>query len=162
MDYGCCIISASQKNYICSVCMHFSDAVVCGSFRLYLGFFLTCALMNNSSRLKLGSCFPVADIMSACQRATLPIFNLISICPNNTFINVLCVSGTQLQNLLFFHEPVTSLVPGRTTNCLPLACPLALQAGQCCVCFERIFLLWQIKNLLLLKTTQYLIKEMFR
>ncbi len=37
------------------------------------------------------------------------------------FFNVLCVSGMQLQNLFFFLEPVTSLVPGRTTNCLPLA-----------------------------------------
>ncbi len=35
-------------------------------------------------------------------------------------LNVLGVSGTQLQNLLYFLEPVMSLVPGRTTNCLHL------------------------------------------
>ncbi len=34
------------------------------------------------------------------------------------FFSALCVSETQLQNLLFFLEPVMSLVPGRTTNCL--------------------------------------------
>ncbi len=36
---------------------------------------------------------------------------------NIYFLNVLCVSWMQLQNLLFFLEPVTSLVPRRTTNC---------------------------------------------
>ncbi len=36
---------------------------------------------------------------------------------NIYFLNVLRVSWVQLQNLLFFLEPVTSLVPRRTTNC---------------------------------------------
>ncbi len=34
---------------------------------------------------------------------------------HNILFNVLCVSGTQLQNLLL--EAVTLLLPGRTTNC---------------------------------------------
>ncbi len=55
------------------------------------------------------------------------------------FFNVLCVSGAQLQNLLLLLEPVMSLVPGRTTNCLPLAFPLALYfcykyTVQCEIC----------------------------
>ncbi len=42
-------------------------------------------------------------------------------------------------NLLFFLDSVTSLVPERTTNYLPLAFPLVLQARWCHVCFERGF-----------------------
>ncbi len=70
------------------------------------------------------------------------------------FLNVFCVSGTQLQNLLFLLEPVMSLVTGRTTNCLPLASH---------VCLGRIFCLWQTKNPLLLKSTYILLekKKMF-
>ncbi len=46
------------------------------------------------------------------------------------------------------------VLPRRTTNCLPLAFPLALQASQRHVCFERIFWLWWTKNPSLLKTMQ--------
>ncbi len=53
--------------------------------------------------------------------------------PNSKFFfsNVLCVSAIQLQNLLFSLKPVVSLVPGRTTNCLPLTFPHTLQASEC-------------------------------
>ncbi len=51
--------------------------------------------------------------------------------PNIFFLDVLCVSGTQLQNLLFFLEPVTSLVAERSTKCLPLV------PRQRHVCFEK-------------------------
>ncbi len=49
--------------------------------------------------------------------------------PHNSFFNVLCVFETQLQNPLFFLEPLTSLVLERVTNWLPLTFPLTLQKG---------------------------------
>ncbi len=53
---------------------------------------------------------------------------------------------------------VMSLVPGRTTNSLPLAFPLTLQASQRHVCLEWIFWLWRIKTTLVMENCTILKK----
>ncbi len=68
--------------------------------------------------------------------------------PNKFFfqiINVLCASGMQLQILLFFLEPVTSLFAGRTTNCLLLA----PQASQPCLFWKDFLALVDQKPLVI-------------
>ncbi len=58
------------------------------------------------------------------------------------FFYVLCVSGTWLQCLLFFQKP-------GTTNCLPFAFPVTLQASECHVCFEDFLALVDQKPLII-------------